>query len=86
MLYLKWTEQDIADLDKFYEIAVLYTALDMDGNVKKEIGINNKGEVVHRAPSKTSRYGIFENQKVILSNDQKKVTKNIFDDLWGIEE
>lgn len=85
MLYLRWTEQDIADLGKFHNIAVLYTAIDTEGNVKKEIGLDKNGKVVHRAPSSSSNYGIFDNQRVIISSGQAKVSKEVFDNLWKEE-
>lgn len=86
MIYIKWTEQDIAKLNAFDEISVLYTAIDSEGNVQKEIGLNNEGKAVHKSPSNNypyGKYGIFDNQKVILSNDNTNITEEEFENLWA---
>ena len=87
MLYLKWTNKDIAELEMFDEIVILYTAIDKEGNVHKEIGLDSEGKVVHKAPSNIGRfgkYGIFDNQKVILTDNIESITKETFESLWEV--
>ncbi|MFH2043998.1 MAG: hypothetical protein ABIK92_02505 [Pseudomonadota bacterium] len=85
MFYLKWTEPDIADLGAFDKMVVLYTEIDNEGIVHKEIGLDNAGKVIHKSPSSHYRYGeygIFDNQKVALPNEKANLTKEEFDRLW----
>ena len=85
MLYIKWTEQDIAELSAFDEIAILYTEIDNEGDVHKEIGLNNDGKLIHKSPSAGypyGEYGIFDNQKVAISDRRSNFSKEEFYKLW----
>ncbi len=87
MLYIKWTEQDIAELSAFDKIYFLYTEIDDDGNVRKEIGIDNHGNIIHKSPSTKypyGEYGIFDNQKVAISDRKSDLSKDEFYKLWKV--
>jgi hypothetical protein len=59
MWYCKWAGIDIGGLEKISGIASLYTEIGEDGRVRREIGFNDAGEVVHKCPSDVYRYGTY---------------------------
>jgi len=88
MLYIRWTEQDIAELSAFSEITILYTEINDEGEVLKEIGLNNEGKIIHKSPSTGypyGEYGIFDNQKVAISGRKSNFSKDEFYQLWESE-
>lgn len=86
MLYIKWTERDIVELSAFTKITILYTEINDDGQVNKEIGLNSDGEIIHKCPSTEypfGEYGIFDNQKVTISDLKSNFSKDEFYQFWG---
>lgn len=84
--YLKWTQEDVTGLESFGGIKTLYTEIDDAGKVFREIGVNKEGKVVHKCPSafhQYGQYGIFDNQRIKISNDKPSITKEEFEKLWG---
>ena len=89
MHYRKWDEDDAQGIQSISGMVVLYTELDNDGNVRREIGFNKSDEVVHRFPSRLYRYGtygLFDNQKVVIIDGYSNVTKDEFEKLWGLPD
>lgn len=87
MYYCKWTEDDIEKLSEDEGIIILYTEIDLDGSVRREIGLNKEGKVIHKCPSKLYRYGtygLFDNQKVIITGTRSLITKEEFEKLWKL--
>jgi hypothetical protein len=85
MNYCKWEDKDIEGLSSFSGTVILYTEIDKDGNVRREIGFDKEGEVVHRCPSEffpLGQYGIFDNQKVKISDFSSTISKEEFEKLW----
>lgn len=64
--YLTWTERDIAGLRKTWGLSRIFTEIDAQGAVSREIGLNESGDVVHRYPGLPSRaeYGVFDTAKI----------------------
>jgi hypothetical protein len=87
MYYRKWTEDDIERLSEDEGIVILYTEIDLDGNVRREIGLNNEGKVIHKCPSELYRYGtygLFDNQKVLITESRSLIKKEEFERLWEL--
>lgn len=68
MFYCKWDESFINGLNSegFF---LFYAEIDSNGFVRREIGLNKEGKVIHKCPSEfypNGTYGYFDNQKVII--------------------
>src|SRR5690606_36872102 len=55
MIYLKWTPSELATL----EMRALYTEVDEDGWVQRELGVDDEGIVTHQLVPSTGRPGWF---------------------------
>jgi len=85
MYYRKWNEQSIEGLISVAGITIIYTEIDIHGNVCREIGFNAAGELIHKFPSNLYQYGlhgIFDGQKVTISDQKVMISKNEFEKLW----
>jgi hypothetical protein len=85
LYYCKWTENDVEGLRSSDGIVVLFAETNEEGDVLREIGVNEEGKIVHRFPSKFFRYGghgLFDNQNVLISESSPLVTKEEFEYLW----
>lgn len=83
MTYLRWMiDKDIAGRlpDGIVE---LYTEVDDAGRVSREVGLDDRGNVVHRAPSSRHPYGLFDNQ-MIQSDGHGDITHEAFERLWQL--
>lgn len=78
MIYLKWTSNDLATL----EIEALYTEVDEDGWVQRELGIDDGGLVTHQLVPSDSRPGWFGLARLALPMLTSNVTKAEFESLW----
>lgn len=87
MYYYKWSEKEIQQLQSVGGMVNLYTEIDPDGNVRREIGLNQSGKVIHKFPSNlypNGRYGLFDNQKVIVTDRSSTIAKDEFEKLWEV--
>ncbi len=78
MIYLKWTRGDLATL----EHAALYTEIDEDGWVQRELGVAANGAVTHQIEPSSERpgwFGLSRLSPVMLSSN---VTRHEFETLW----
>ncbi len=85
MHYCKWNEQELKGLKSINDMVILYAEIDSDGKVRREIGLNQSGKVVHKFPSVSRQhgtYGLFDNQIVQLSIRDSGITKDEFEKLW----
>lgn len=85
MYYIKWTPDDIKGMED-EGITALYTEIDSDGNVCREIGLDNLGRIVHMCPADSFRlgtYGLFDNQRVDISQRPSNITHEEFERLWN---
>jgi hypothetical protein len=78
MFYLKWTSNELATL----EAGALYTEVDEDGWVQREVGIGGDGLVTHQLVPSDSRPGWFGLARLSLSMLDSNVTKAEFEMLW----
>lgn len=79
MIYLKWTREELATL----EMDALYTEVDEDGWVHRELGVGSDGLVIHQlTPTGTAPgwFGLARLSQLMLSSN---VSKAEFEALWS---
>ena len=79
MIYWKWTQSDLATL----EMDALYTEVDEDGWVQREIGICSEGLVIHQLTPSTTRPGWFGLARLSRLMLNSNVTKIEFETFWA---
>lgn len=77
MFYIKWTNDD--------SFSELLCEIDLEGFVKREIGLDDKKRIVHKAPTKIDNYGLFDNQVFDIKNLKSNITKEYFEEYWNAE-
>lgn len=80
MKYLVWTEKHIEGLEEM-GIVRLYTEVDDEGEVHREIGIDADGRICHRSPVPGNIYGLFDNV-TIEAHGELDISHQAFEELW----
>jgi hypothetical protein len=78
MVYLKWTTSELATL----EVRALYTEVDEDGWVQRELGVGDDGAVTHQLVPSARRPGWFGLARLSGSMLTSNVSKAEFESLW----
>ena len=78
MIYLKWTQSELVTL----EMDALYTEVDEDGWVQREVGVGSEGVVVHQLTPSTTRPGWFGLARLSRLMLNSNVTKMEFEAFW----
>ena len=78
MIYLKWTSSELATLD----LGALYTEVDEDGWVQRELGVDDDGLIIHQLVPSNARPGWFGLARLSLLMLTSNVTKAEFESLW----
>jgi len=78
MIYLKWTRSELATLD----MDALYTEVDDDGWVQREVGIGANGLVIHHLVPTTGRPGWFGLARLSALMLCSNVSKIEFETYW----
>jgi hypothetical protein len=78
MIYLKWTPSELATLPA----GALYTEVDEDGWVQRELGVGDDGLITHQLIPSDSRPGWFGLARLSLIMLTSNVTKAEFESLW----
>ena len=78
MFYLKFTSSDLATLPA----GALYTEVDEDGWVQRELGIGDDGLITHQLVPSDTRPGWFGLARLSLAMLDSNVTKAEFESLW----
>jgi len=78
MFYLKWTPTELATL----RTGALYTEVDEDGWVQRELGISADGLITHQLVPSDSRPGWFGLARLSFAMLDSNVTKAEFESLW----
>lgn len=78
MIYLKWTRSELATLD----MDALYTEVDDDGWVQREVGISASGLVIHHLVPTTGRPGWFGLARLSSLMLNSNVSKHEFETYW----
>lgn len=79
MIYLKWTQNELVTLD----MHALYTEVDEDGWVVRELGIGVDGLVVHQLTPSNGNPGWFGLARLSPFMLSSNVSKAEFDALWN---
>jgi len=85
MIYIAWTNDDINGLARM-GICSLWTEVDGDGIVTRELGFDCDGHVVHKFPSVAKRFGIFDNQVVAMTQKNICIKPEQFNEVWGLSD
>ena len=78
MIYLKWTNRELATL----EHAALYTEIDEDGWVQRELGVTANGEVTHQITTSFDEPGWFGLSRLSQAMLASNVSRSEFESLW----
>ena len=78
MIYLKWTPSELATLGA----GALYTEIDEDGWVQRELGIGDDGLITHQLVPCDARPGWFGLARLSLIMLTSNVSKAEFESLW----
>jgi hypothetical protein len=78
MFYLKWTSSELATL----RAGALYTEVDEDGWVQRELGIGGDGLITHQLIPSYARPGWFGLARLSFAMLDSNVTKAEFESLW----
>jgi hypothetical protein len=83
MIYMKWTPSDLVTLEN----SALYTEVDEDGWVQRELTVDIDGVVAHQLSPCARHPGWFGLTRISLLMLQSNVSKAEFESLWdsGIE-
>lgn len=82
MRYLRWLEKDIAGIASV-GLASIWTEVDADGRVVREIGFDANGRSVLGAPTAERARGLFDNVTVALErNDEDELEPSLFEEAW----
>ncbi|HEY5622231.1 MAG TPA: hypothetical protein VIV14_00620 [Gammaproteobacteria bacterium] len=85
MIYLKWTRDELATLETA-ALDALYTEIDEDGWVLREVGVCSRGRVIHQLTPSTSRPGWFGLARLSQIMLNSNVSKLEFEAFWAAGE
>lgn len=78
MIYVKWTRAELATLQS----PALYTEVDEDGWVQRELVVTDDGTVAEQLIPSTKRPGWFGLARLSWPMLESNVTKDEFESLW----
>lgn len=78
MFYVKWTRSELATL----EMRALYTEVDEDGWVRREVGIDCDGTVAHQLVPSNAHPGWFGLTRLSRIMLESNVSKAEFESMW----
>lgn len=78
MIYLKWTPSELATL----EMRALYTEVDEDGWVQRELGVDDDGAVTHQLVPSIREPGWFGLARLASFMLTSNVSQAEFESLW----
>ena len=78
MIYVKWTRSELATLKN----PALYTEVDEDGWVQRELVVTDEGTVAEQLRPSTNRPGWFGLTRLSWPMLEGNVTKAEFESLW----
>lgn len=79
MIYMKWTPCELVTLDR----PALYTEVDEDGWVQRELSIDSEGLVAHQLVPSSTRPGWFGLARLSMPMLESNVSKAEFENLWN---
>ena len=82
MYYFRWTQCDLETL----RMHALYTEIDADGWVQREVGIAENGAIIHQAPSVAGERGLFDLARIATEILRSNISEAEFESLWETAE
>jgi hypothetical protein len=82
MIYLKWTSAELATLRD----DALYTEIDEDGWVQREVAVTPEGSVSHQAAPTLEQPGWFGLSRLALPMLESNITQVEFERVWQLAE
>ena len=79
MIYVKWTQSELATLNT----PALYTEVDEDGWVQRELAIADDGTVAEQLIPSSKKPGWFGLVRLSFAMLESNVTKAEFESLWN---
>lgn len=79
MIYMKWTPCELVTLDR----QALYTEVDDDGWVQRELSVDNDGFVAHQLVPSATHPGWFGLARLSMPMLESNVTRAEFENLWN---
>lgn len=80
MIYLKWTSAELATLRE----DALYTEVDEDGWVQREVAVTPEGAIVHRLVPTLERPGWFGLSRLSMPMLDGNITQGEFERIWRL--
>jgi hypothetical protein len=84
MIYLKWDSSTFLGLEKVEGMQAMYTEVDDNGVVRREVGLDRAGRVVHRFPSagRLGERGLFD--LVPVTAGKANMNEREFSAIWAL--
>lgn len=82
MIYLKWTSAELATLAD----DALYTEIDDDGWVQREVAVTPDGSVSHQAQPSADQPGWFGLSRLAMPMLQSNITQGEFERVWRLAD
>jgi hypothetical protein len=80
MIYLKWTSAELATLRE----DALYTEIDEDGWVQREVAVTPDGAISHQAMPSLDQPGWFGLSRLALPMLESNITQVEFERIWQL--
>jgi hypothetical protein len=80
MIYLKWTSAELATLRE----DALYTEVDEDGWVQREVAVTPEGAIVHRLVPTLESPGWFGLSRLAMPMLDGNITQGEFERIWRL--
>jgi hypothetical protein len=82
MEYLRWSEEEVANLRKHRNIHLILLEVDDEGVVTREIGLNETGDIVHAFPTVEDQRGLFDMTPIDLTHVRSNLSSAEFEFHW----
>lgn len=80
MIYLKWTSAELATLAE----DALYTEIDEDGWVQREVAVTPEGAISHQAVPSLEQPGWFGLSRLAMPMLESNITQVEFERIWRL--
>ncbi len=80
MIYLKWTSAELATLER----DALYTEIDEDGWVQREVAVTPEGAISHQAVPSLEQPGWFGLSRLSMPMLESNITRREFERVWDL--
>ncbi len=82
MIYLKWTSAELVTLER----DALYTEIDEDGWVQREVAITPEGSISHQAVPSLEQPGWFGLSRLSMPMLESNIPRGEFERIWRLAD